>query len=146
MEHVVKLKKMKKKPTSPKAYLKKKPIIKVTYISNPMKVRANNESEFRAIVQELTGKNSTVAVDTWPELEETTVHDHDHDSMIINGVLTTTTTTPDSATVEQEEMIEIARSTQTQTFEYNFDDEISSNSLLLDNLNGFQYYWGTILA
>ncbi|CAL5322071.1 hypothetical protein CsSME_00000245 [Camellia sinensis var. sinensis] len=36
---------------------KKKPI-KVTYISSPMMVRANNASEFRAIVQELTGQNS----------------------------------------------------------------------------------------
>ncbi|KAK6915381.1 VQ protein [Dillenia turbinata] len=38
---------------------KKKPT-KVTYISSPVMVRACNESEFRAIVQELTGKDSTV--------------------------------------------------------------------------------------
>ncbi|KAK6915383.1 VQ protein [Dillenia turbinata] len=38
---------------------KKKPT-KVTYISSPMMVRACNESEFRAIVQELTGKDSNV--------------------------------------------------------------------------------------
>ncbi|EXB93205.1 hypothetical protein L484_024544 [Morus notabilis] len=36
---------------------KKKPI-KIKYISSPMMVRANNASEFRAIVQELTGRNS----------------------------------------------------------------------------------------
>ncbi|KAK9292594.1 hypothetical protein L1049_020568 [Liquidambar formosana] len=32
--------------------------IKVTYISNPIMVKACSASEFRAIVQELTGKNS----------------------------------------------------------------------------------------
>ncbi|KAI8556231.1 hypothetical protein RHMOL_Rhmol05G0236300 [Rhododendron molle] len=36
---------------------KKKPI-KVTYISSPVMVQAENAFEFRAIVQELTGKNS----------------------------------------------------------------------------------------
>lgn len=32
--------------------------MKVTYISNPMMVKASNASEFRAIVQELTGQHS----------------------------------------------------------------------------------------
>ncbi|CAK9170916.1 unnamed protein product [Ilex paraguariensis] len=32
--------------------------IKVKYISSPVMVKANNPSEFRAIVQELTGQNS----------------------------------------------------------------------------------------
>ncbi|XP_022142960.1 sigma factor binding protein 1, chloroplastic-like [Momordica charantia] len=32
--------------------------IKVKYISNPMMVKANSESEFREIVQRLTGQNS----------------------------------------------------------------------------------------
>ncbi|XP_038877668.1 sigma factor binding protein 1, chloroplastic-like [Benincasa hispida] len=32
--------------------------IKVKYISSPMMVKANNESEFRAIVQKLTGQHS----------------------------------------------------------------------------------------
>ncbi|KAJ4719700.1 sigma factor binding protein 1, chloroplastic-like [Melia azedarach] len=41
------------------AKTKKNPI-KVTYISTPMKVKASSASEFRAIVQELTGKNSDV--------------------------------------------------------------------------------------
>lgn len=36
----------------------KKEPMKVKYISNPIMVQANNESEFRAVVQELTGKNS----------------------------------------------------------------------------------------
>ncbi|XP_047340121.1 uncharacterized protein LOC124943687 [Impatiens glandulifera] len=48
------------KPRSQKPSKAKKKPIKVTYISNPMRVQANNESEFRAIVQELTGKNSTI--------------------------------------------------------------------------------------
>ncbi|KAK4850936.1 hypothetical protein QYF36_011181 [Acer negundo] len=39
--------------------VKKNPI-KVTYISSPMMVKASNASEFRAIVQQLTGKNSLV--------------------------------------------------------------------------------------
>ncbi|XP_050225859.1 uncharacterized protein LOC126675288 [Mercurialis annua] len=38
---------------------KKKPI-KITYISNPTLFRATNASDFRAIVQELTGKDSKV--------------------------------------------------------------------------------------
>ncbi|XP_031270572.1 sigma factor binding protein 2, chloroplastic-like [Pistacia vera] len=41
----------------------KKNPIKVTYISSPMKVKASSASEFRAIVQELTGKNSDVVKD-----------------------------------------------------------------------------------
>ncbi|EEF40356.1 conserved hypothetical protein [Ricinus communis] len=42
---------------------RKKPI-KITYISSPTMVRAANASEFRAIVQELTGKDSKV-LDNW---------------------------------------------------------------------------------
>ncbi|KAK6915382.1 VQ protein [Dillenia turbinata] len=38
---------------------RKKPM-KVTYISSPMMVRACNPSEFRALVQELTGKDSYI--------------------------------------------------------------------------------------
>ncbi|CAK9187642.1 unnamed protein product [Ilex paraguariensis] len=34
--------------------------IKVKYISSPVMVKANNASEFRAIVQELTGQNSHI--------------------------------------------------------------------------------------
>ncbi|CAN1765898.1 hypothetical protein LINPERHAP1_LOCUS9775 [Linum perenne] len=34
--------------------------MKITYISSPTLVRATNASEFRALVQELTGKNSRV--------------------------------------------------------------------------------------
>ncbi|TXG66003.1 hypothetical protein EZV62_007278 [Acer yangbiense] len=41
----------------------KKTPIKVTYISSPMMVKASNASEFRAIVQQLTGKNSHVPPD-----------------------------------------------------------------------------------
>ena len=45
---------------SPKQSKVKKKTIKVTYISNPMRVRTS-ESEFRGVVQELTGKDSDVA-------------------------------------------------------------------------------------
>ncbi|PON46081.1 VQ motif containing protein [Parasponia andersonii] len=41
---------------------KKKPI-KIKYISSPMMVQAKNASEFRAIVQQLTGKNSDLYED-----------------------------------------------------------------------------------
>ncbi|PON73460.1 VQ motif containing protein [Trema orientale] len=41
---------------------KKKPI-KIKYISSPMMVHAKNASEFRAIVQQLTGKNSDLYED-----------------------------------------------------------------------------------
>ncbi|KAJ6359987.1 hypothetical protein OIU77_004068 [Salix suchowensis] len=44
-----------KKPTK-----HKKEPIKITYISSPTMVKATNASEFRAIVQELTGKDSKV--------------------------------------------------------------------------------------
>ncbi|PQP93278.1 hypothetical protein Pyn_22804 [Prunus yedoensis var. nudiflora] len=44
-----------KKPTKAKA-----PMIK--YISSPMMVQASNASEFRAIVQQLTGQDSNIAV------------------------------------------------------------------------------------
>ncbi|KAK4596548.1 hypothetical protein RGQ29_014550 [Quercus rubra] len=37
--------------------------IKITYISSPMIVKACDASEFRAIVQELTGKNSSISAD-----------------------------------------------------------------------------------
>lgn len=37
--------------------------IKITYISSPMIVKACDASEFRAIVQELTGKNSSISPD-----------------------------------------------------------------------------------
>ena len=39
---------------------KKKGGVKIKYISSPMKVKASSASEFRAIVQELTGCNSIV--------------------------------------------------------------------------------------
>ncbi|XAR49235.1 hypothetical protein NMG60_11032359 [Bertholletia excelsa] len=42
-----------KKPTR-----QKKKSVTVKYISSPLMVRASNELEFRAIVQELTGQNS----------------------------------------------------------------------------------------
>ncbi|KAJ6886438.1 hypothetical protein NC651_026966 [Populus alba x Populus x berolinensis] len=42
-----------KKPTK-----HKKEPVKITYISSPTMVKATNTSEFRAIVQELTGKYS----------------------------------------------------------------------------------------
>lgn len=47
---------------------KKKPL-KITYISTPTMFRAANASEFRAIVQELTGKDSKVT-DAWDFNEE----------------------------------------------------------------------------
>ncbi|KAG2696671.1 hypothetical protein I3843_07G068400 [Carya illinoinensis] len=36
------------------------PPMKIKYISSPLLVKANNATEFRAIVQELTGKNSRI--------------------------------------------------------------------------------------
>ena len=46
---------------------KKKGGVKIKYISSPMKVKASSASEFRAIVQELTGCNSSVPerMDEW---------------------------------------------------------------------------------
>ncbi|KAG6750665.1 hypothetical protein POTOM_045173 [Populus tomentosa] len=44
-----------KKPTK-----HKKEPVKITYISSPTMIKATNASEFRAIVQELTGKDSKV--------------------------------------------------------------------------------------
>ncbi|KAJ9185813.1 hypothetical protein P3X46_005404 [Hevea brasiliensis] len=52
------------RPKSQKPSKKKKKPMKITYISNPTTVRAANASEFRAIVQELTGKDSRIS-DTW---------------------------------------------------------------------------------
>ncbi|KAF2287683.1 hypothetical protein GH714_002309 [Hevea brasiliensis] len=49
---------------------KKKPV-KITYISNPTMFRATNALEFRAIVQQLTGKDSKV-LDAWDRSEEAT--------------------------------------------------------------------------
>ncbi|KAK9123301.1 hypothetical protein Sjap_012903 [Stephania japonica] len=43
-----------------------KQAMKVVYISNPMKVKASSASEFRALVQELTGKDSYWADDHEP--------------------------------------------------------------------------------
>ncbi|ONK63616.1 uncharacterized protein A4U43_C07F17120 [Asparagus officinalis] len=45
---------------SPKQSRSKKKAIKVVYISNPMRIRAS-ESDFRAVVQELTGQDSDIA-------------------------------------------------------------------------------------
>lgn len=64
--------------------VKKNPL-KVTYISSPMKVKASNASEFRAIVQELTGKNSEVKDHdsddaVFPLAEEAKVFSHNHES------------------------------------------------------------------
>ena len=58
---------------------KKKPI-KIKYISSPMMVRANNASEFRAIVQELTGQNSNVSDDI--PSEDFAGHGYDHHHQI----------------------------------------------------------------
>ncbi|KAJ4845532.1 hypothetical protein Tsubulata_015618 [Turnera subulata] len=60
---------------------KKKPL-KITYISSPRMVKVCNAMEFRAIVQELTGKNSKImdpcADDTYltSNIEESTGTDH----------------------------------------------------------------------
>ncbi|XAR53567.1 hypothetical protein NMG60_11022177 [Bertholletia excelsa] len=50
--------------------LRKNPLIKVKYISSPVKVQANNPTEFSAIVQELTGQNSDPATMTETETED----------------------------------------------------------------------------
>ncbi|KAK9169714.1 hypothetical protein Syun_001854 [Stephania yunnanensis] len=49
-----------------------KQAMKVVYISNPMKVKASSASEFRALVQELTGKDSY-----WADHDEP-AHDYHH--------------------------------------------------------------------
>ncbi|XP_002521951.2 uncharacterized protein LOC8268194 [Ricinus communis] len=61
-------------PKSQKHTKNKKKPVKITYISNPTLVRATNASEFRAIVQELTGKDSKV-LDTWDPDPYTTSHE-----------------------------------------------------------------------
>ncbi|PKI32135.1 hypothetical protein CRG98_047453 [Punica granatum] len=62
---------------------KKKPL-KITYISSPVMVRATTASEFRAIVQELTGKDSDVGV----------LSPHDEEAGTINRELGTTQNVP----------------------------------------------------
>lgn len=73
----------------PTKLAKKKPI-KIKYISSPMMVRANNATEFRAIVQELTGRNSNIGDSLYDDVQcddefqvsHTTLIselDHDHD-------------------------------------------------------------------
>lgn len=57
-----------KKPTK-NMMMKKKPL-KVTYISSPVMVTAATASEFRAIVQELTGKDSDAEAPSPHEKEE----------------------------------------------------------------------------
>ncbi|KAF3452324.1 hypothetical protein FNV43_RR02757 [Rhamnella rubrinervis] len=52
---------------------KKKPI-KIKYISSPMMVHANSASEFRAIVQELTGQNSNIIESSI----SSTINSHNH--------------------------------------------------------------------
>ncbi|XAR53568.1 hypothetical protein NMG60_11022178 [Bertholletia excelsa] len=53
------------------AKIRKSPPIKVKYISSPMKVKAKNPMEFRAIVQELTGQNSDQAPARTTEIDGT---------------------------------------------------------------------------
>ncbi|CAI0433981.1 unnamed protein product [Linum tenue] len=55
-----------KQRTKAKASKKKEPL-KITYISSPTLVKATNASEFRALVQELTGKDSRVGEDDHDE-------------------------------------------------------------------------------
>ncbi|XP_054816335.1 uncharacterized protein LOC129316099 isoform X1 [Prosopis cineraria] len=56
--------------------------IKVTYISSPMKVKTS-ASNFRALVQELTGQDSNVAEKF--DLQESADHDHDDDHAAMAG-------------------------------------------------------------
>ncbi|CAI0433983.1 unnamed protein product [Linum tenue] len=58
-----------KQRTKAKASKKKEPL-KITYISSPTLVKATNASEFRALVQELTGKDSRVGEDDHDEYSE----------------------------------------------------------------------------
>ncbi|XAR53569.1 hypothetical protein NMG60_11022179 [Bertholletia excelsa] len=58
------------------AKIRKSPPIKVKYISSPMKVTAKNPTEFRAIVQELTGQNADHASARTTEIDGTR-HDED---------------------------------------------------------------------
>ncbi|KAL2326349.1 hypothetical protein Fmac_025407 [Flemingia macrophylla] len=58
--------------------------IKVTYISSPVKVKAS-ASNFRALVQELTGRYSNVAETMPMEEEEDQEHLHDHSERVLNS-------------------------------------------------------------
>lgn len=58
------------KTLKPKQTMKK--AVKVTYISSPLMVRACDASEFREVVQELTGKNSINLVES-PDSEDPTL-------------------------------------------------------------------------
>ncbi|CAK9172425.1 unnamed protein product [Ilex paraguariensis] len=65
--------------------------ITVKYISNPVMVKANNASEFRAIVQELTGQNSDIRspgnAGTVATSEAIQVHNHTTSKPVVeNGV------------------------------------------------------------
>ncbi|KAK0599772.1 hypothetical protein LWI29_008465 [Acer saccharum] len=82
--------------------VKKNPI-KVTYISSPMMVKANNASEFRTIVQQLTGKNSHIPpaddhdlVHTTSLLthEEESNHHHHHHHQALDHQRKETVTAP----------------------------------------------------
>nr|GME15275.1 sigma factor binding protein 1, chloroplastic [Ipomoea batatas]GME20571.1 sigma factor binding protein 1, chloroplastic [Ipomoea batatas] len=48
---------------NPSKKVGKEPIIKVKYISSPVIVNARSASEFRAIVQQLTGKDNSPVAD-----------------------------------------------------------------------------------
>jgi hypothetical protein len=61
--------------------------IKVTYISSPVKVKTN-ASNFRALVQELTGQDSNVAEITTMPLEEKEYYCVDHERVMNKGAST----------------------------------------------------------
>ncbi|KAK3200710.1 hypothetical protein Dsin_024125 [Dipteronia sinensis] len=121
----------------------KKTPIKVTYISSPMMVKASNASEFRAIVQQLTGKNSHVPandldlVSTTSLLtneEESNHHHHHHHQALDQGRETITTHQHDDDD------------------EYLMDDTLSNNiflsSLDLDHDDQFdgRFLWREIVS
>ncbi|KAK9081769.1 hypothetical protein Syun_031215 [Stephania yunnanensis] len=140
--------------------MKKKQPVKVVYISNPMKVKTS-VSEFRALVQELTGQDSDLADYKFSD-------DHYHDSTstaaAAAGIATTTTTTTSTTTHDDDdddgkvvgdefvgEMMavdnydgywQICQGFDNHDYNhYNYhheeDQGLSSSHTMVENLNGF---------
>ncbi|XP_062111965.1 sigma factor binding protein 1, chloroplastic-like [Humulus lupulus] len=111
-------KKSTKKPNKTKKSINKQKPVKVVYISNPMKVKTSI-SEFRALVQELTGQDAEFPDPTkfpatddedygYTGSEDPTAkmgsedhdegRDHDREEVVVES--STTTTTPNTASYE----------------------------------------------
>ncbi|KAF5203372.1 hypothetical protein FRX31_007041 [Thalictrum thalictroides] len=96
--------KLRGKNTSKQAKSSKKKAVKVVYISNPMKVKTS-ASDFRALVQELTGQDSDIAdASRYSEMDDdidegSVIRTNDEGSMMMgndnnsNGAIKEETTT-----------------------------------------------------